>query len=58
MLAKIRVYNNYRTINTYKVVGITTETNDELIDYCDRNCFGGRVYRHNDGTATVECDID
>ena len=57
MLAKTRVYNNYRTINTYKVVGITTETNQELIDYCDRNCFTGRVYRQGT-TAIVECDID
>lgn len=58
MLKITRVYNQYRTINTYRVEGITTETNQELIDKCDYSCFGGRVYRHNDGTATVECDID
>jgi len=60
MLTKERIYNNgYRTIDTYIVSGITNETNQELIDFCDRNCFCGRVYRDNDGTtAKVECDID
>ena len=59
MLKITRIYNNYITIETYKVEGITTETKQDLIDACDRNCFGGRVYFHNNGTcATVECDID
>ena len=57
MLTKMRINNQYRTIHTYKVEGITTETNQELIDYCDRNCFTGRVYRQG-ATAIVECDID
>lgn len=58
MLKITRVYNQYKTIDTYKVEGITTETNQELIDKCDCSCFDGRVYRHGNGTATVECDID
>lgn len=58
MLKITRIYNNYRTINTYNVEGITTETDQELIDKCDRSCFEGRVYRHSNGSATVECDID
>ena len=57
MLTKMRINNQYRTIHTYKIEGITTETNQELIDYCDRNCFTGRVYRQG-ATAIVECDID
>ena len=58
MLKITKVYSPYRTIDIYEVEGITTETNQELIDKCDYSCFDGRVYRHKDGTATVECDID
>ena len=45
-------------ITTYKVVGITNETNQELIDFCDRNNFGGNVIRHGNCTATVEVYTD
>jgi hypothetical protein len=53
-----KVNTNYRTMNEYRVEGITTETNQEIIDACDRNAFGGTVYRGNNGTARVIVDID
>lgn len=53
-----KVNTNYRTMNEYRVEGITTESNQEIIDACDRNAFGGTVYRGNDGTARVIVDID
>ena len=53
-----KVNTNYRTMNEYRVEGITTETDQEIIDACDRNAFGGTVYRSNDGKARVIVDID
>ena len=43
---------------TYEVVGITNQTNQELINFCDPNNFGGNVRRHANGTATVEVYTD
>jgi hypothetical protein len=58
-MKKTKLNNRYRTIDTYYVEGITIETDEDIINYCDRNCFGGRVYRYGKtGTAKVECDID
>lgn len=57
-MTKRLIPTNYRTIATYEVNGITNETNREIINFCDRNAFGGTVLRRNDGTATVEVDID
>lgn len=41
----------------YRVTGITTEKDYEIIEFCDRNAFGGRVCRHC-GEAIVEVYID
>ena len=46
-----------KTTAQYKVCGITTETDEQIIDFCDRNNFGGRVNR-NGNTATVYVYID
>jgi hypothetical protein len=44
---------------TYKVTGIVSNrTNDELIDFCDANNFGGRVKRYGDYVAYVTVYID
>ena len=57
-MTKTKMNTTYRTIEIYKVMGITTETDKEIIDYCDRNAFFGRVIRYGNGIATVEIDID
>jgi hypothetical protein len=58
-MTKTRVPNNYRTIDTYKVTGkLVNLTNQQLIDYCDPNAFGGHVRRYGDYVAYVEVDID
>ena len=57
-MTKTRIYNNYRTIHTYQVEGdIANLTNAELIDFCDRNNFGGYVSRSGN-VAIVEVNID
>lgn len=57
-MTKTRIYSNYRTIHTYQVEGdIANLTNAELIDFCDRNNFGGYVSR-NGNVAIVEVNID
>lgn len=43
---------------TYEVSGFTNETDQELIDFCDRNNFGGNVRRYTNGTAMVEVYTD
>ena len=53
-----KVNTNYRTMNEYRIEGITTETDKEIIRACDRNAFGGTVYRGQNGTARVIIDID
>ena len=57
-MTKTRVNTTYRTINAYFVEGITTETNAEILDFCDRNNWGGQVYRKGNGKAYVEVNID
>lgn len=44
----------------YRVEGIevATKSNQELIDFCDRNNFGGNVVRHSDTVAFVKVYID
>lgn len=42
----------------YAVYGdVSAYTDDELMDMCDRYCFGGNVHRHESG-AIVEVYID
>ena len=31
---------------TYEVTGITTETDEQILKFCDFNNFGGRVFRY------------
>jgi hypothetical protein len=50
-------YNRGYGYNEYKVVGYENMTNDEIIDKCDPNNFGGRVNRY-DGYAIVKVYID
>ena len=43
----------------YKVTGILiNRTDDELIDFCDSNNFGGRVKRYGKYVAYVTVYID
>ena len=48
----------FETTEEYRVEGITTETNEQIIDFCNRNNFGGYVYRYGQGCARVEINID
>ena len=43
---------------TYIIEGIKTESDEEILDFCDPNNFGGYVTRYSDGTASVEVYID
>lgn len=54
----IMLKNNGYGTKTYRVTGITTQTDNELIDLCDPCNFGGRVTRHHNNTATVTVYID
>ena len=59
MMKKTLVETNRRTRETYKVTGIVANrTDDELIDFCDRNNFGGMVRRYVDYVAYVTVYID
>lgn len=58
MMTKTRIPNCWRTIETYEVKGITTETRDEIFEFCGGTFFGGTVRNHGDGTATVEVYTD
>ena len=58
-MTKTRVPNNYRTMEIYKVTGkLANLTNQQLIDYCDSNAFGGHVRRYGDYVAYVTVHID
>lgn len=57
-MTKTRLYNNYCTTHTYRVEGdIANFTDDELIDFCDCNNFGGYVSRSGK-VAIVRVNID
>ena len=44
---------------TYKVTGVVNNrTDNELIDFCDINNFGGRVKRYGDYVAYVTVYTD
>ena len=59
MMQKTLVETNRRTRETYKVTGmITNRTDDELIDFCDINNFGGCVIRCGNDVAYVTVYID
>jgi hypothetical protein len=57
VMSKCKLYGDGRYSETYKVMGITTETDREIIDYCDPCSFGGSVLRCGD-VATVTVYID
>lgn len=58
-MTKTKVPNNYRTMEVYKVTGkLANFTNQQLIDYCDGNAFGGHVRRYGDYVAYVTVHID
>lgn len=58
MMTKTRIYNGFRGIETYEVKGITTETKDEVFEFCGGTFFGGDVRMYDNGTATVEVYTD
>lgn len=52
------MYSRYKSVNTYYVEGITTETDIAILNFCDPCNFGGNVKRRGNGCATVEVYID
>lgn len=46
------------TIDTYFVDNVNNATDEELIRFCDPNCFGGYVTRYANNKAMVEVNID
>lgn len=48
----------YEYVDTYRVEGITNESDIDIINFCDINNFGGYVYRYGIGQAKVEVNID
>lgn len=57
-MSKVRLYSDYRYTVTYEVTGITTETKEEIIKFCDPYCFGGSVARRGNDVAIVTVYID
>ena len=56
-MSKCKLCGDGRYSETYKVMGITTETDGEIIDYCDPRSFGGHVLRvNNEAIVTVYID--
>lgn len=57
-MKKTEKTTNRATTREFFVEGITNETNDQILDFCDINNFGGVVRRNANGTATVTVYID
>lgn len=57
-MTKKVIPTNFKTIVKYLVEGITTETKNEIIDFCDNANFGGCVKFVGEGRAYVEVFID
>lgn len=57
-MKKTEKTTNRATTREFFVEGITNETNDQILDFCDINNFGGVVHRNANGTATVTVYID
>lgn len=57
-MTKKVIPTNFKTIVKYFVEGITTETKNEIINFCDSNNFGGCVKFVGEGRAYVEIFID
>lgn len=57
-MIKRRIHSNYRSIKAYSVEGITTETDNEILNFCDGCNFGGSVKRRGNGCALVEVYTD
>ena len=55
---KIRLHSDYRYTIIYEVTGITSETDEELLDFCAPCCFGGSIIRRGDDAAIVTVYID
>ena len=51
-------HRRFETTEEYYIEGITTETDAEVLDFCDRANFGGYVYRYGQGCARVLVNID
>ena len=57
-MIKKRIRSNYKSIKTYSVDGITTETDNEILNFCGGRTFGGTVKRRGNGCAFVEVYTD
>lgn len=57
-MSKAMLYSDQRYSATYGVIGITSETKEEIIKFCDPYCFGGSVIRCGNDAAIVTVYID
>ena len=57
-MSKVKLYSDYRYSTTYEVTGITSETDEELLEFCDPWCFSGSVVRRGKDAAIVTVYID
>lgn len=57
-MSKAMLYSDQRYSATYEVIGITSETKEEIIKFCDPYCFGGSVIRRGNDAAIVTVYID
>lgn len=55
---KKEIYGKGCGYDEYKVYGYENMTDEEIIDKCDANNFGGRVTRYSNGYAIVKVYID
>lgn len=57
-MSKVRLYSDCRYSATYEVTGVTSETKEEIIKFCDPYCFGGSVVMRGNDVAIVTVYID
>lgn len=54
---KATIYDKRQGVDVYLVTGVTTETEEQIIDFCDPNNWGGYIAKINEGVlATVYVD--
>ncbi len=51
---KAQIIRYGKSIDEYKVTDFEGMTDTEIIDACDRNNWGGNVFKFTDGTAKVQ----
>lgn len=54
---KATIYDKRQGVDVYLVTGVTTETEEQIIDFCDPNNWGGYTTKTDKGVlATIYID--